>query len=197
MDNLPGIEVEFCEPPNPSFSLLWQDILYGQYDKDIEGFETDNYYANLAKRIKESDVSPQMYRYIFDIPQKMCEVLEIKGSVSMRMKKAYESNDKAELKKIAGSDLPELLKRFEILYQSHIDLWFEICRPFIVEVIEGWYGGAISRVKTAQRRLSDYLSGKIERIEELEQPKLSLFGELKSMHALHWAYHHQLASPSE
>ena len=38
------------------------------------------------------------------------------------------------------------------------------------------YGGAIMRLDTAKARLDDYLSGKIDHIEELEEQRLSFSG---------------------
>ena len=47
-----------------------------------------------------------------------------------------------------------------------------IFKPFGWEVIDIRYGGVISRLDTASERLMDYVEGRLERIEELEQERL-------------------------
>lgn len=51
-------------------------------------------------------------------------------------------------------------------------LWFEDAKPFGYELLDIRLGGVKIRLKSCQRRLWDYLSGKVSRLEELEQERL-------------------------
>ena len=42
------------------------------------------------------------------------------------------------------------------------------------EVVDGRYGVQLSRIKSAGRRLDDYIEGKIARLEELEEVRLPI-----------------------
>ncbi|WP_247740854.1 hypothetical protein [Cohnella sp. LGH] len=50
------------------------------------------------------------------------------------------------------------------------------CKPFGWEVLDIRYGGALARLDTAIERLAGYLSGRVERLEELEECRLYFDG---------------------
>ena len=55
----------------------------------------------------------------------------------------------------------------------HYNLWNNTYRPFGFEIVDGRYGIKIERIKTAIRRLDEYLNGKVDRLMELEEERLS------------------------
>ena len=62
------------------------------------------------------------------------------------------------------------------LRRAHRAHFFTEYKPVGWEVLDIRYGGAIMRLDTAKARLDDYLSGKIDHIEELEEQRLSFSG---------------------
>ena len=54
----------------------------------------------------------------------------------------------------------------------HADMWLKENKAFGLEVMDHRFGGVITRLERAANRLEDYLSGRIEQIEELEIQKL-------------------------
>jgi len=106
----------------------------------------------------------------------LCSVLEIKAEVGLKIKDAYEKKDSTCLRWIAQEQLPELSKRIRDLRDAHRNQWFKINKPFGWEVLDIRYGGLSYRVDSAIKRLVDYLEGRIERIEELEEERLYFDG---------------------
>lgn len=51
-------------------------------------------------------------------------------------------------------------------------IWFEECRPFGYEVLDIRFGGVAVRLESARRRLEAWISGEVERLEELEEDRL-------------------------
>ncbi len=195
LDNIPGMEVGFCEPPNPSFCLMWQDVLLGLYDKDIEGFETKEYYAGLARELADVNTTPEFRRTIFDVPQKACEVLTLKADMGIRLKKAYDGNDRQTLTDIANTEIPELINRFEALHEAFRRQWHAEYKPFGFEVWDIRYGGAVARLKTAKMSINDYLEGQTPKIDQLVPQRLPFFGEITAKHALHWTKYNMIVTP--
>ncbi|MEZ0537452.1 beta-N-acetylhexosaminidase [Caldicellulosiruptoraceae bacterium PP1] len=160
---------------NPAKYLLWQDILLGLFDKYVEGIDTKAFYSSLKQRL-ENYLKEGLPKDIFLVPKLISEVLEVKGDIGVRLKKAYENNDRQTLKEILEKELSYLENKVEELRIAHYEQWMGVYKPFGWEVIDIRYGGLISRIKTAKRRISDYLSGEIEKIEELEVERLYFAG---------------------
>jgi hypothetical protein len=106
----------------------------------------------------------------------LCSVLKLKCDIGLRIKKSYDSGDIEALKKFAGKELPELSGRVQELRSAHRDQWFSVYKAFGWEVLDIRYGGVLTRIDTAKKRLDDYINGKIDRIEELEEERLYFDG---------------------
>jgi hypothetical protein len=59
------------------------------------------------------------------------------------------------------------------MWKANRTLWFERHHAFGFDVLERRYGALSMRLKTAAYRIEEYLGGRIERIEELEEERLS------------------------
>ena len=70
--------------------------------------------------------------------------------------------------------------------KTHRTHFFEEYKPIGWEIPDIRYGGAIMRLDTAIMRLDDYLSGKMDRIEELEEPRLHFSETGKIRHTLNY-----------
>lgn len=172
LDHLPGMKNDnFC-PPNPAKFLLWQDPLIGLFDKYVENMDLSDYYADLKKLYDKYMKENKKWSIVFGVPKMLSSVLSIKSYIGVRIKKAYDAGDKSTLDSILNNDLPELIKRVKELKDIHRDQWFATYKPLGFEVLDIKYGGLIARIETAIKRLQDYLSGKVEHIEELEQQRL-------------------------
>ena len=73
-------------------------------------------------------------------------------------------------------DFEPLLKALETFQTTNEIQWLTECKPFGYEVLDGRLGFLKNRIITANKRVKDYLNGKIEKIEELEQEILPYNG---------------------
>lgn len=69
--------------------------------------------------------------------------------------------------------LPQAEKRLRAFIREYKRQWEKENRPFGFEVQEYRLYGALGRLSGVKERLQAYLTGKIERIAELEEEKLS------------------------
>lgn len=157
---------------NLSKTLMFQDILLGMIDWHVRNEDTRGHYSAMEKKMEEASRRNGEWNYIFEFLVKVCRVLTRKGDIGLILQKAYKSNDKAVLENAVSVELPELMKDLKLLQETHRDLWMEMNNPVGWEIFDTRYGGVMMRIDTAIKRLKDYCSGKIERIEELEQEKL-------------------------
>ena len=90
-----------------------------------------------------------------------------------RIRKAYKDGDRLTLSKIAEYDLPECIERTRRFHRAFRNQWFEVNKATGFEVQEARLGGVILRTESCLERLRDYIAGKTDRIEELEDDVLS------------------------
>ena len=105
----------------------------------------------------------------------MCELLEIKATLSLDIRTAYKSSDKDTLRTIANDRIPEILRRFESFESAFREQWYRENKTFGFDVQELYMGGAKERLRSAAMRLNAYLNGDVSRIEEVEQPMLDFY----------------------
>ncbi|WP_422659361.1 beta-N-acetylhexosaminidase [Paenibacillus sp. EC2-1] len=172
LDEIPGQEPNNSKQSNPSKFLLYQDVLLGLFDKQIEGLELANHYEKLEQSIHARRDSNADLDYLFEMPEKLSAVLKRKSEIGIRLKQAYDKKDTAALKDIAENVLPEISQSVQELRAAHRTQWLQMFKPFGWEVIDIRYGGVISRLDTASIRIMDFVEGRIQRIEELEQERL-------------------------
>lgn len=98
--------------------------------------------------------------------------VEAKSEIGLELKRAYDSGDQAELRRIAEAVLPSIAAAVKELRAAHRSQWLRMFKPFGWEVIDIRYGGVLNRLDTAAVRLLDYVDGRIPAIEELEQDRL-------------------------
>ncbi|MBQ4630772.1 MAG: family 20 glycosylhydrolase [Clostridia bacterium] len=152
---------------------FWADVLLGLLDYDLSQKPMASYYAKTAEKFKRFlDKNDSWYEHyllcykFFDILSKKCYIAE-------NLKTAYDENNLKFLSECVQTFIPELIFAFEETSALHKKLWFEMNKPFGYEVEDIKYGGMIKRLHSAKERLSDYLEGKICKIEELEETRLS------------------------
>ncbi len=167
---IPGVDRN--SPANPSRYLMWQDILLGLFDKNIEGLPLEKHYSELAKKLDTNAGRNGRFDFIFRYYAKVSAVLAEKSEIGLKMRKAYLAKDSGVLKKIAGEVLPDLADRVADLRLCHRSLWMAIHQPPGWEVLDLRYGALLMRVDTARLRLEDYLAGRIAAIPELERERL-------------------------
>lgn len=154
-------------------AMLFADPFLGKFDSTVCG---DGREARAWKELKEKLLSAarrsRRYGYIFECYAKLCEVMELKHDLGYRTRKEYAENNLEALKRLL-SDYDGTVLRIENYLEAFREMWYRDHKPFGFEIQELRFGGLMTRIKSCRKRLNDYISGKIERIEELEEPMLN------------------------
>lgn len=151
---------------------MWQDILLGMLDCQIMDVDLSEHYSKLEKKLREHALTGTGYSSLYRNCANVARVLSIKASVGVRLYKAYKDGNRAVIDKIANEELVLLAQYVEELRKSSREYFFEIYKPIGWEVTDIRYGGLSARCESVRVRLNDYLSGKADRIEELEEERL-------------------------
>ncbi len=156
---------------NPSKWIMWQDILTGLGDKNIEGVEMNAHYEKVEKLMDEAVGRNGRFDYIFEYSRRAAHVLAVKAEMGLRLVKAYKADDKAELRRFAEEYLPDLKERVLSLRSYHKDCWFKIYKAFGWDIMDLRYGTLVMRITSAIEEVNSYLDGKLEKLEELEEER--------------------------
>lgn len=172
MDAIATADVLNWEPDNPTKFLLWQDVLLGLYDKHVQGLGAGKHYEELQAYFKHAAETDSQWTFIFQFTEALSAVLRIKSEIGNQLKSAYDQQDKQELGRLAQRELKELGECIQELRRVHRSIWMACYKPFGWEILDHRYGGLIARVDSAAERVKDYVSGHIDKLEELEAEKL-------------------------
>lgn len=156
---------------NPAKYLFFQDPLQGLFDYHVrEDFPA--FFADCAKKLAELAQRDSKQAYLFDVIGKLCSCLELKADLGVRLKKAYDQRDHAELSRLANETIPEILARLEPFYQSFREQWYRESRTGGFDVMDFRFGGLRQRLLSAQDLINRYLKGEIPTIRELAEKRL-------------------------
>ncbi len=171
INNVPLREDFRKDIANPYKYMLYQDILSGKYDRHIpDGIS--KHFADNARRMESLAKNNPEYFEIFNTLTKLCEVLEIKADLGVKLKAAYDANDKDTLREYADSKIPELIRRIEAYYIAMRAQWNKYNKPEGFEIQDIRFGSLIQRAKNVVLTLSEYLENKTNAIPELETKRI-------------------------
>ncbi|MBM7551546.1 family 20 glycosylhydrolase [Thalassobacillus pellis] len=170
-DETPGVMENNLKESHSSKFLLWQDVLIGLYDANIEGLPMNEHYQRLTQRLEEAKKRNPGWSTLFAFYHQLAKVLSVKAEIGIHLKKAYDAFDKDKIASMV-KQLGDLREDVEVLRRAHRKLWLDTNKAFGWEVLDIRYGGVITRLDTADDRLTDWLDGNITKIEELEEERL-------------------------
>lgn len=161
---------------NASKMFMWQDILTGLFDKDIEGTDLRAHYHKLVLDLAGSEKRNAMFASMFRLYRKAAAFMELKADMGVRLTAAYRAGDRDALTALSA-DLAMLLRRTEDLVEYYRTYWTEIYLPLGWDKFDLRFGGLLARIKTAKMTLDNYLAGKTDSIPELEEERLYFAGK--------------------
>ena len=176
-------------PRNPSKYMLYSDYFNDFIDYTVTPGAGEKY-KEYAEQLRATAKKSRRYGYVFDSAAKLCDVLAIKYELGLRTRRAYEAGDKATLESLARNEYAQLAHLIDVYGKAFEKQWFRDNKPHGFDVQDIRIGALIRRTDACRRRILDYTSGKIDRIEELDQPLLPFRreGESTSLNkALVWA----------
>ena len=170
-DHIPGTTKENREFANPSKMLFYQDILAGVFDGEFEKGELNGYYAKLAERLEM--IRGELFSYY----ALLARILSVKCDMGIRVRKAYLSGDRETLRSISEQEFPQLRELVGELRIQREKIWYREYKPNGYEVLDIRFSGVEARLRTAARRIKEYLDGEIKSIEELEEERIPYTAE--------------------
>lgn len=175
--DLPGTPNEYpgdgIDTFNPEKYLLYNDCFMGRYDSTVSMGDAASY-ALCAEKL-ESLTENREYGYLFAAMKALCEVLSIKADIGNKTRSAYLSGDRTALQALA-EDYAVMIQKTEEFYVAFRRQWMTDNKPHGFDVQDVRIGGLICRMKHCRERLTEYLNGDLQRIEELEEPLLQYAG---------------------
>lgn len=171
----------FCKDYPETISRHSKYMLYsGYFENDYLRQVNEEYAADCAKYAEELRAAAKLageWKYLFDTQSALCRLLSVKISVAQKTRRLYEKNDKPGMEQLVKNDYAALKKYYEKYLDYSRKQWFKECKPHGFDVIELRLGGMIQRTTDAAQRLTEWISGKINRIPELEEKVLSYINE--------------------
>lgn len=169
VDNLPS-KLEGESPIALSRAVLYQDVLCGFFDKNFACFDLEKEYDILLNQLNNVKTQDE-FEYIFDYYRALLVVLRHKVHIGVKIRAAYEKNDRESLAFLAD-ELVNLQGLYESYHYKAYIYWHTINKAFGFERFDQRIGGVILRLKTAERKIREYLCGNFAKIEELEEKLL-------------------------
>jgi len=166
------IDPDWSAPPCMEKMALYNDVLMGIVDADVASGNTAAQYAEDAAILRS--IPQNRYSILFDTQLKYAELLAYKADLSARIKRAYRTGDRETLSAIAEEELDQVAALVDEFHGALRMQWHTFNRPFGFEIQDIRQGGLKERLKTAGLRIRAYLDGRLERLEELEQPELTV-----------------------
>ena len=155
-------------PRNPSKYMLYSDYFNDYLDCTIK-VGVAGKYGEFAKQLHSIAQKSRRYGYVFDSAAKLCDVLEIKYELGLKTRTAYEAGDKAELRRLAQNEYVLVEKRIKVFAKAFEKQWMIDNKPHGFDVQHMRLGGLLLRTKACRLRILDYVNGKLDRIEELDE----------------------------
>ncbi len=154
---------------HPSRYILYNDPFIGLMDLTLpESTRADH--AKLVEQLAPLCKDPK-WGYMFETVHDLCAVTAEKCDIGQRIRAAYDACDLKELKKLS-KELRRIAKLVRKFYLSFRKQWMIENKGHGFEVSDTRIGGVMTRLESCADRLEDYIDGRIECIEELEEELL-------------------------
>ncbi|WP_418667650.1 beta-N-acetylhexosaminidase [Allofournierella sp.] len=176
-DETPGVQVGNPHWSNPSKYLFYQDPLLGLFDWHVQGLSLRQWYGDLTARLEGLEPPAKAEdEHLFRHYLLLARALQGKALLGAELTAAYRSGDRESLRRCL-TELETLPALVEELRGSWSSLWLDTNKVFGFEVIDMRLGALCARLRCAREKLHAYLSGAIDRVEELEAERMPFDGD--------------------
>lgn len=151
---------------NPAKYGLYNDVFTGFLDTVI--IPEDKKYFKKAKSAVKPFRAVGKYAVLFETAYRLNDLLSIKYSLGVELRKAYLAGDRAKLQGLALT-LKAAIAKTGKLTDAYRNQWYAENKPNGFEIQEIRLGGLKERLKGCLKRLTDYLDGKVPSLSELEE----------------------------
>ncbi len=154
--------------------LLFNDVLLGTLDT-MATDDLGDILRECADRIGAAKRRSGQWKYVFETQYRLGRVLEIKSTIGIKLRNAYQKGDRKELA-AQYLRLKMLPARIESFYRSLRAQWDAENRPNGFDVQDIRIGALKQRVAVAIKKVGDYLEGRTESVPELGEKLLCFMG---------------------
>jgi len=158
---------------SPSKYMLYNDCLQGLMDCTVRDGDAQKY-VGIARKLNACARESE-WGYLFKTQAILARLLAVKYELGVKTRKAYQDGDKAALRSLIDNDYKQTLKRLDEFYSAFETQWYAENKAYGFEIQDLRLGGLKHRIAHAKRILTDYVNGKTDRIEELEEGVLNIF----------------------
>ena len=154
---------------NSSKPIIYNDPFCGIYDDLVFDDLTEFHerYDGYIKELSEHEHHPQ-FGYLFKMARSLAELIKLRFDLGVRTREAYKAGDKEALRKIVD-DYTETHRLACVFYDAFREVWYKERKGNGFEVQSARLGGMKQRLLDCRDRLTDYIEGRIDVIEELEE----------------------------
>ena len=172
--DLPGkIGCDTGRLKNPEKYMFFADPFLGFYDSTVvdgEGGKFEEISGKLSPWVSHGE-----WGHLFDAVKKLCDVLSIKYELGVRLRRAYQTGNRPELRR-CGEDCRKTTQRIVSFQEALRITWMKENKAYGYETWELRFGGLMLRLESCAKRVEDFLEGRIECVEELEEELLDMEG---------------------
>ncbi len=161
------------KPINPSKYIFYNDLFNGRMDSLIlDGTaETHKKLARKLNLVKNNEE----WGYLFATLGALSETVALKADLGFKIREAYSNRDINAFKSLI-KDCKKLIKQAKVFYNNFRNQWLLENKSNGFDVQNIRVGGYIARLEHCTKMLQDFVDGKIDRIDELEEERLDLLG---------------------
>ena len=152
---------------NPSKYMLYTDPFLGFFDSTVSQGIGEKY-GEAKKELYAIAKTSRKYGYLFKTAAALSEVLELKYEIGVKTRRSYRENNKDELRKLAD-DYLEISRRIKKLHAALSYQWHKENKPHGFDIQQLRLFGIAGRFESLRHRILDYVNGKIDTIEELNE----------------------------
>ncbi len=178
IDDLNDIVPYEGTPRNPSKYMLYSDCFNDFLDYTVkEGAGAQ--YKEISKQLYAL-AGNEEFGYVFESAARLSDILQIKYELGLHTRRLYEAGDKDALRNLAQIDYHEVIVRLKAFIEAFRKQWMTDNKPHGFDVQELRLGGLMLRLKSCKQRILDYVSGELDKIEELDEKLLPFRNEAQS-----------------
>lgn len=166
LNHLNDLEYKPTNLRNVCKYMFFNDLLMGIYDNTVDEKKASQF-TDMKKAYKKN-INHPVFGLLFKEAYELANVLEIKYTIGLKIREAYHSKDKEKINLVINS-LIDLKDRTTKFYESFKNMWYSENRLEGFEVQTIRIGGLILRIQESIDLLRDFISGKIDKIDPLEQ----------------------------
>lgn len=154
--------------------LLYNDAFLGIFDKDLRDGVREQY-KEITPKLEALAATNGRFAYLYESMAALTAVLSNKYDLGVRTREAYWAKDREAIGGLLVdydatiADLERFIDKFRVL-------WFHDNKPHGFDVQELRLGGLLLRLRSQRDRLTAFLEGSVDVIDELEEEILPYRG---------------------